>query len=71
MFYTDDPLDDYYRYEAEQERKLKMLPKCCECDERIQEEYLFDIDGDLVCEDCLQDYMQKHFRQPVENYIEE
>lgn len=71
MYFTDDPIRDSERYEAEQERKLQMLPKCCKCDEHIQDEFLFDIDGDLVCEDCLPDYMEQHYKQPIEKYINE
>lgn len=62
----DDYNDLYDRHEAEQERQLARLPRCCECRERIQEDKLFDVFGDLYCESC----MEREFMKPVENYIE-
>jgi len=43
----------FERHEAEQDRWLKMLPKCRECRRRIQTEYAFCFDGEYVCEDCM------------------
>ena len=45
MFYTDDPVRDAERYQAEQEGKLKMLPKCHVCDEHIQQDKAVYYDG--------------------------
>ena len=39
MYFTNDPLRDFERYEAEQEEALKKLPLCEICEERIQDEY--------------------------------
>ncbi len=66
-------MDNYERWErhdAEQERWLNKRPVCCECGEHIQEEHLFDIDGDLVCEDCLKSYAERNFKQSTEKYME-
>jgi formylmethanofuran dehydrogenase subunit E len=62
MSYSNDLLSDFARYDAEQEREAKRLPVCCECGEHIQDEYLYDIDGDLYCGDC----MEEKFRKEVE-----
>lgn len=59
MFYTDDPVSDFERYDAEQERKLKMLPKCCECDEHIQQSRAVYYDGKWCCKECESDFWQK------------
>ena len=67
MFLTDDPVADFDRWDAEQQDELEKLPNCCGCGEPIQDDDLFDIDGDLYCEEC----MEAHFKRPVENYIEE
>ena len=61
MSFTDDPIRDFEKHDAEQERWLQSRPVCSECGEHIQDEELFDIDGDLVCEECLTDYMKKHY----------
>ena len=53
MFYSDDPVRDYERYCAEQDRELAKLPVCCECDEHIQEEYCYEVNDEYICTSCL------------------
>ena len=67
MYYTDDPIADFKRHDAERQKELDKLPVCCKCDEPIQDDHLFAIYGDLYCEEC----MEEIFKQPIENYIEE
>lgn len=69
MSYIPDAYEQWEKHDAEQERWLQSRPVCCECGEHIQDEDLFDIDGDLVCEDCLTDYMKKHYQQKTEKYV--
>lgn len=59
--------DFYDMHLAEQEKWLAKRPKCCCCDEHIQDDFLYDIGGDLYCEEC----MEKEFRRYAENYIED
>ena len=54
-----DNYDAFCRHDAEQERKLTRLPVCIECGEPIQDDFLFDINGDLFCENCMQDVFRK------------
>lgn len=61
-----DNYDLFLSHERQQETELKRLPLCCCCDERIQSEDLYDIDGSLYCEDCM-----KNFKHSTENYIRE
>ena len=66
MFYrTDDPLADFSRWDSEQTAKLEKLPKCSECDEPIQDDCYYEINGECVCPECL-DNNHKHW---VEDYI--
>lgn len=51
-------------YQAEQDAQLKRRPICSYCNEPIQDDYLFDIDGELYCEECMKDL----FRHSTENY---
>lgn len=60
-FYSDDPARDAARHDAERQRQLDNLPCCCYCDEPIQDEYAYLIDGEWVCEEC----MNEQFRVPV------
>ena len=64
MWKTGDPLADYSRHEAEEERCLQRRPKCDICGEPIQDDYLYDINGTLICEKCL----ERDFRKDTENY---
>lgn len=66
MFLTGDPERDFDRHEAEQERELKKLPKCCECDNPIQSEECYEINDELICPECLKD----NHRKWVEDYVE-
>lgn len=61
-------MDNYGRFEmhdAEESRQLERLPKCDFCGEEIQDEYLYEIDGELYCEEC----MMEHFRKSTEEYM--
>lgn len=66
MPYTDDPYADFDRHDAEQQAALDRLPKCSYCDEPIQDDYLYEINDEVICEDCIKD----NFRKKVEDYIE-
>lgn len=65
-----DNLERWERHDAEQEKRLQKRPVCSECGEHIQEDYLYEIDGDLVCQACLKDYMDKHYSVPTEEIME-
>ena len=52
-------------HEAEQERRLRHYPVCVECGERITDDFLFNIDGDLYHEECA----KNNFREHTEDYM--
>lgn len=56
MCWTDDPLADFDRWDAEQTAALERLPRCCECYEPIQDEVAYYINGEWVCEACMDTY---------------
>ncbi len=64
MIFTDDPVADFERYDAEQQEKLDRLPVCDYCDEHIQDDYYYELDNECICEECL----NEHFRKHVEDY---
>jgi hypothetical protein len=67
VFYkSDDPVKDQMRHDAEQEAELKKMPKCSECSEYIQDEHYYEINDEVVCEECL----NQNYRKNVEDYIE-
>lgn len=65
MILTDDPLSDFDRYDRQQEEWLNSLPVCDCCGEPIQDDFCYEINGDLICEDCL----DMHFRKAVDDII--
>lgn len=56
MCWTDDPIDDFNRWDAEQTRQLEHLPVCADCDQIIQQETAVYINGEWLCDDCLDSY---------------
>lgn len=71
MFRTDDPIADFNRHDAERERRLIRFPVCACCDERIQDDDLYDFDGELVCPECLPDWLTDNYKKRTVNYIVE
>lgn len=66
VFYrTDDPAADFDRYDAEQQKQLEKCPKCSMCCEYIQDEHFYEINDEVICEECIKD----NFRKNVEDYI--
>lgn len=61
----DDAYSQWERHEAKQQAWLERRPVCCYCDEHIQDEHLFDIEGELYHAKCL----VEHFRKDTEDYI--
>lgn len=54
------------RREAAEKRRIDSLPKCCECGKPIQDEKLYNINGDLYCEECIE-----NFKEDTEDHINE
>ena len=55
MYYTDDPIADFHRYDSDKQEQLNKLPKCVECKEPIQQTDAVYIDGGYICDGCLED----------------
>lgn len=60
-----DNYDRWVRHDAEQQRQLQKLPVCTYCGEPVQDDYLYLINDEIMCMDCLND----HFRKDVEDYV--
>ena len=63
--YIPDSYDQFEAHDVEQERQLDKLPRCCCHDAPIQDEYLYDIDGEFYCEKG----MKEHFRKSVDSVM--
>ena len=64
-FYSDDPIADFCRHDAEQNMWLSKRPICADCDQHIQDERAYHINDVFLCEDCMSAYLVN-----VEDYIE-
>lgn len=62
----DDNYSLWRNREAQNEKRLARLPRCSECDEPIQDEHCFEINGELICQACL----DNNHRKWVEDYVE-
>ena len=56
--FTDNPLNDFLRHDADQNEALEDSPRCSDCGEPIYDEY-YDICGDYICEDCIRNYKRR------------
>lgn len=59
MQWTDDPVADFEAYDAEQQEQLDKLPRCCECDKTIQNEYAYYINDEWICDSCMSTYRRE------------
>ena len=59
-----DNYDRWKQHDVEQQEQLDKLPLCSICDERIQDDYYFEINDECICEDCLND----NFRKDIEEW---
>lgn len=64
--YVPDSIDIFNQYDAERQKEIDRLPVCEFCDRPIMDEYCYNIDGTIICEECL----KEHFRVDVESLIE-
>lgn len=60
-----DNYDKWVEHEAEQQRRLEMLPQCETCGEHIQDDYYFEINDAVICWECL----KAHHRKRTEDFI--
>lgn len=60
-----DNYDLWKQHEAEKEEWLNKLPVCFECGEHIQDEYCFEINGEYICERC----MNENYKKSVDDLV--
>jgi formylmethanofuran dehydrogenase subunit E len=63
-FYSDDPVRDAERYDRYQARRERQYPCCDCCGYRIAEGNYYDINGEIMCLECL----TENYGKKVENY---
>lgn len=58
MFYSDDPVRDFHRHDADKERKLENLPICEKCRNTIQQEKAVYYNDQWICENCESEFWE-------------
>ena len=53
MFYSDDPVADFDRYDAAMAQKEAKLPQCEECGQYVHDDTCFEINNKIYCEKCM------------------
>ena len=63
-----DPLDDFDYLDRKQAEYEARLPVCDKCHEIINADEYFDIDGEILCEECMRDRYGRRTDDYVEAY---
>lgn len=63
--YVPDNYDLWERHEEEREAEAVLLPECSVCGEKIQDEFCYEINDELICELC----MNGEFRKLTTDFI--
>lgn len=61
-----DNYSEWEHHERQQEAWLRKLPVCYECGEHIQDDDCWELNGELICTDCL----EANHKKCTEDYIE-
>ena len=56
----EDAYSQWDHRERKREAWLRKRPVCCYCGEHIQSEYFYLINGEPICEDCLESELRKN-----------
>ena len=63
MYRTDDPIADFNRWDADQARQEAKLPVCADCDHAVQDDHYYEINGEVICPEC----MESNYRKEVDD----
>ena len=64
-FRNGDPLDDYDRLDRLQAQREARLPVCDKCHRHINDDFYYDVHGDIYCAECMND----EFARSTEDYL--
>lgn len=53
IYRTDDPITDFHRHDAEQEKMLESCEGCDKYGDAIQDDHYYNIDGIIYCPNCI------------------
>lgn len=53
-FRSDDPDVDFARHDLQQAQEMAQLRRCEDCGKAIQDDYFYDVAGEILCEKCVE-----------------
>lgn len=53
---ADWMVEEQSRIDAENEKWLQKRPICSWCEEHIQDEYAYEVEGKLICPNCIEEF---------------
>ena len=59
MFYSDDPVRDFENHDRQQAKQMRELPVCADCDEPISDDFCYEINGEYICQWCMDSLHRK------------
>lgn len=65
MFYSDDPVRDFDRYDMAMAQREAKLPVCDKCHKPINDDFFFYVEGTIYCEKCMHD----EYAQSTEDWL--
>lgn len=54
-----DNYDIWLAHEEQMERELEARPVCDHCENRIQEEFCYEVEGMTICPRCMDTYFRR------------
>lgn len=54
-----DNYDLWVQHDRRQQKQLERLPVCAYCDEPIQDDFYYEIEGEIICKHCLDENFRK------------
>ena len=53
-FRSGDPEADFARLDRQQTQGMSLLRRCEDCGKAIQDDYYFDVEGEILCQGCME-----------------
>lgn len=64
-----DNYDQWEAHERQQEKWLYSRPKCDRCLQAIQDEDCYEFDGNVICPDCVEKYIEENHKRNTEDFV--
>lgn len=61
--YVPDNYDQWKHHDQQQQQKLAERPVCDYCDNPIQDDLYFEINGDKICKHCMETYFTRRVEE--------